>query len=244
MHRTTSPRASPRLYPAVCKALCPRGCSFRRGEQRPGSPGAAHGQSAPARAAECGERVSAGCGHMRDPGSEQGQPELRKGLSSACTPRAGRRAEPGRLRWTRGTRASAQINHKALRERSRSPPRRAAICLCCSPAPARCGGAGAEDGEGARSPVALPSQQGGGDTSCGTGCREGPARTHLPAEPARDASPAAFVVHARPAAPSRGSAPARPLRARRSQARLSPSPRQRRARLGRGTGPRAPPRPG
>lgn len=151
-------------------------------------------------------------------------------------------------RWSRGTRPSAQINHKAHPERSRSPPRRAAICLCCSPAPARCGGAGAEDEEGARSPVALPSQQGGGNTSCGTGCRERPSRpppapTYLRSPPGTR-RPLPLLCMPAPAAPSRGSAPARPLGARRSQARLSPSPRQRRARLGRGTGPRAPPRAG
>lgn len=106
----------------------------------------------------------------------------------------------------------------------------------------------AEDEEGARSPVALPSQQGGEDTNCGTGRRERPARPPpVPAylrSPPGTSRPPPLVCMPGPVAPSRGSAPARPLGARRSRAWLSPSPRQRRARLGRGTGLRAPPRAG
>lgn len=179
------------------------------------------GQSAPARAEPPllarSERAQ-GAGTCKSPAASRCQPgQVWKSLGSACIlplPFSALGAElPVGLegaRWTRGTRRSAQIYHKALHERSRSPPRRAAICLCCSPASARCGGAGAEDEEGARSSVALPSQQCGGDRSCGTGCRGGPARTYLPAEPARDASPAAFVMHTRPssAEPRVGSGPA------------------------------------
>lgn len=221
------PPGASKALSSVCKALCPCGCSFRSREQRPGSPGPAPGQSRALRAVprqrspRCRgeqERVR-GAGTCGAPAASRCQPEqVCKGLGSACIsrsrPHAGRRVA-GRTRGApldRGTRPSAQINHIALNERSRSPPRHAAICLCCSPAPARCGGAGAGAEEGARSPVALPSQQGGGETFCGTGCREGPARRpYLPTCGARPGRVARRLCCACPpgsAEPRVGSGPA------------------------------------
>lgn len=220
MHRTKSPQASPRLYPAACRALCPCGCSFRSRERRPGSPGAWHGRSAPARAAPAERVRGAGtCGTRQRAGVSRAS--WGRAREAVCPPglRAGRRAAGS----TRGAPLDPE-NETQHAEKSESAPR-----AVPQPSPRRShlpllkprvrkvrrGRGRAEDEEGARSPVALPSHSRAVRTRpAGLAAeRDPPAR--LPYLP---------TCGARPGRVARRLCCACPPRQRRAAGRLQPGP--------------------